>query len=173
MSTSETVDSVDSTSAKRPTFLTVLCILTFVVSGYHFFDGLIGVFSSDSFDQAQYEEAMNQMSEAMGGADESARQTVQGFMEATNETIQAGLENATTLGIIEMLAAALSLLGAYFMFRLKQMGYYVYIGAKALGIIGPLAILGVNMLTGIIYGFAAFIGILFIVLYGINKKHMS
>ncbi|HKL02729.1 MAG TPA: hypothetical protein VJ911_03605 [Cryomorphaceae bacterium] len=158
---------------KRPTFLTVLCILTFVVSGYNFFESAFGLFVTDSFDQSQWTEISEQMSEAMNDVDSESREVIERMMNAASETIVAGMENAMVLGLVEMLAAALSVIGALLMFKLKMGGYYTYILAKLVGVIVPLAILGVNLLTGIIFGFAAFVSIVFIILYGLNAKHLS
>ncbi len=172
--TDQAIDSTEESPAKkgRPTFLTVLCILTFIVSGYNFFEAGFGLFVADSFDQSQWTEISQQMSEAMNDVDSQSREVIETMMNAASETIVAGMENAMVLGLIDMLAAALSVIGAILMFKLKKTGYYAYVFAKIIGIIVPLTILGVNLLTGIIFGFAAFVSVVFIILYGLNLKHL-
>lgn len=168
-----TVDTTDDlVAAKRPTFLTVLCILTFVVSGYHLIMAVIGLFTSNSFDPDQWQDISNQMGEAMSGADSASQEMAARMMDALSSMMQAGIANAVTLGITAILASALSILGAYWMFQLKKIGYYTYIVAKVVGIIIPLFIFGFNILTLMMYGFIALIAVLFIVLYGINRKYM-
>jgi len=172
--TDQTLDTVDnSISARRPTFLTVLCIITFVVSGYHLVMAIVGFFSNKSFDPAQWQDISNQMAEAMSGTDAASQEMAARMMEAISHMMQAGIENATFLGIAALLASALSIYGAYLMFNLKQTGYYTYIAAKVIGILIPLFIFGINILTLFMYGFIAVIGALFIVLYGLNRKYMS
>ena len=171
--TDQTLDVGEgSISARRPTFLTVLCIITFVVSGYHLVMAIVGFFSNKSFDPAQWQDISNQMAEAMAGTDAASQEMAARMMEAISHMMQAGIENATALGITALLTAAVSILGAYLMFNLKQVGYYTYIAAKVIGVIIPLIIFGVNILTLFMYGFIAIIGVLFIVLYGINRKYM-
>ncbi len=164
--------SAETTTAKRPTFLTVLCIITFIVSGWTLIQGVRALFSENTFDQASFEQSMEQAAQAMGGADAKSQEMVESMMSAANESMQAGMENATTLAIVGILASVLSILGAYLMFTLKKSGYYTYIGAKVIGVIVPLAIMGVNLVTGFMYGFIALIGIIFIILYGVNRKHL-
>ena len=162
----------DLIAAKRPTFLTVLCILTFVVSGYHVIMAIIGLFTSKSFDPQQWQDISNQMGEAMSSADSSSQEMATQIMDAFSSMMQRGIANAMTLGLVAIAASVLSILGAYWMFKLKKIGYYTYIVAKVIGIIIPLIIFGVNILTIIMYGFIVVIAVLFIVLYGINKKYM-
>lgn len=169
----QTVDTLEnSTAAKRPTFLTVLCIITFVVSGYNLIVALIGLFKSESFDPEQWQGISDQMAEAMSGADAASQEMAASVMTSLESMMQIGVENSISLGITAILASALSILGAYLMFNLKKIGYYTYIVAKVIGVLIPLFIFGVNILTMMMYGFVAVIGILFIILYGINRKYM-
>ena len=168
-----TVDTPDNlVTAKRPTFLTVLCILTFVVSGYHLIMAIVDLFSSKSFDPTQWQDISNQMSEAMAGTDSASQEMASRMMDALASMMQAGIDNALTLGIIAIVASGLSILGAYWMFNLKKIGYYTYIVSKVVGILIPLFIFGVNILTIMMFGFIALIAILCIVLYGVNRKYM-
>ncbi len=169
------IDTVidEETFSTRPTFLTVLCIITFIVSGFNVMSNLVGLFSSESFDSDEWEEVSVQVSEAMDGADSATQDLMAGLMESVESTIQAGIENAMVLGLISFLASALSFFGAFQMFKLKKMGYYIYILSKVIGVFLPLMILGVNLITGIIYGLGGFLAVLFIILYGTNRKHLA
>jgi hypothetical protein len=59
------------------------------------------------------------------------------------------------------------------MWNLKRTGYWIYIVASVVGLILPFVFLGFSTLSLLSLGFGAFITILFIVLYGLNLKHMS
>ena len=170
--TNETIDSLEVKKPNRPTFLTVLCILTFVVSGYHFVQGLIGIFINKSVDTATFNEMSEQLYESMEQMDGEQQQFMQSFIDSIQVTINAIIENAVAIGVFEMLASALGIFGAILMFKLNKKGYYLYILAKIVGVIAPLVIIGFNVLTISIYSFIAFIGIIFIVLYGLNVKYM-
>jgi hypothetical protein len=158
---------------KRPTFLTVLCIITFIWSGYTVLTSLAGIFTSNSFDQEEWQEISIQVSESMDQADSQAQEMMEMAMDAVASTIAAGIENAMLLGIIGFLAAGLSFFGAFQMFKLKKMGYYIYILSKVVGVFIPVIILGLNLITGIMYGVGLLIALVGIILYGINSKHLS
>lgn len=169
--TDQSVDVIDNQYfEKRPTFLTVLCIMTFVVSGYNLLMSVIGLFGENALDSNQMESGMAQLREAMNEADPNTRDFLVQVMDAMRDMVQTGMEYATTLGIGEIISAGLSLLGAILMFNLRKSGYYTYIAAKIIGVAVPFAIFGFNLLTTILYGFAALISVVFIILYGINRK---
>lgn len=169
----ETIDMEETgVLKKRPSFLTVLCILTFIVSGCNFLFSLLGLFQSKSFDASGIEEAVSQLKEAAQSADGRMQQFLMNVVDSLSSTIQAGVEHATALALVEVFVAAISIVGAYLMFRLQKSGFYTYIVAKAIGIIVPLTLLGFNLLTGMMYGFAIVIGAVFIILYGVNRKYM-
>jgi len=170
--TNETIDTQEFKTPSRPTFLTVLCILTFVVSGYFFVQSIIGIFANQAMDTAAFNEVSEQLYESMDEMDGEQQQFMQGFIDALQVTMNSAIENAVSLGIFEMLASALGIFGAVLMFKLNKKGYYLYILAKVIGVVAPLFIIGANMLTISLYGFIAFIGILFIILYGVNVKYM-
>lgn len=170
--TNDAIDSVEILKPERPTFLTVLCILTFVVSGYFFVQSLIGIFVNSSMDMTSFNEVTEQLYESMEEMEGEQRVFMQRLIDGMQITVNAVIENAVSLGIFEMITSLLGILGAVLMFRLNKKGYYLYIIAKIIGVVAPLAIIGVNILTISLYGFIAIIGILFIVLYGVNLKYM-
>lgn len=158
---------------KRPSLLTVLCILTFIVSGYNFIFSLWGLFQSKPFDAAGMEQGMRQLNEAAQSADGPLRNFLMNVVDGLSATIKAGVEHATALGITEIVVAGLSILGAYLMLRLQKNGFYTYVIAKIIGIVVPLTLLGFNILTGMMYGLAAVVGAVFVILYGLNRKYMD
>jgi hypothetical protein len=168
----EAIDAMEIQKPDRPTFLTVLCILTFVVSGYFFVQSLIGIFVNNSMDTTAFNEVIAELYESMEEMEGQEQAFMQKIIDGMQVTVNAVIENAVSLGIFEMLTSVLGILGAVLMFRLNKKGYYIYILAKIVGVIAPLAIIGVNVLTLSLYGFIAVIGILFIVLYGVNVKYM-
>jgi hypothetical protein len=169
----EIVDQTAIIERRRPTFLTVLCIITFAVSAYYIFDGLLTIFVAESFDTGQWQTIMDQMNQALDEADPQSAKFLESFMGAVSETIERSINHATTLGLASLLVALISAYGSYLMFQMKRMGFSIYTGAKILGLMVPMVILGFNVVTIIAYSFAAFIGLIFIIMYGVNRKYMS
>ncbi|MCZ4694189.1 hypothetical protein DWB61_05215 [Ancylomarina euxinus] len=156
---------------KRPTFITVLCILSLIGSGG--FGLLQPLYQYVTFDKtypdklAQIEEGLERMEDA--GMDS-------GFLY---ETAQNGLlilektaENLGPMTATNILFALLSLLGIFLMFKLKKNGFYLYSAVNLFWMLVPLYFIGmeVGMMT---LGIGGFITILFIILYAVNLKHME
>lgn len=134
---------------------------------------IIGFFIDKTFNPEQWQAISDQLGEAMAGSDATSQEMVSRIVEAAERIMRIGVEKASTLGMAAVASSGLSIFGAYLMFKLKQVGYYVYILAKVIGVLIPLILFGVNILTIVLYGFVAVIGVLFIILYGINRKYMS
>ena len=82
-------------------------------------------------------------------------------------------ENLKKAGIAEALAALCCLAGAFLMWQLKKNGYYLYIAGTLIGIISPFVIYGSsNMMSIISSVMVGFVGIVFMILYGVNLKDM-
>jgi len=120
----------------RPSFLSVLCVLTFIGSGLGVLGGLL-------------------MTLGMG------------TLLSSIPGMEAALGGGTAYFAIGTVLAAASLYGAIQMWKLQKIGFFIYAGASAAGIIAPL-LFGLPFSTmGLIFP------ILFIVLYYLNVKHMS
>ncbi len=162
-----------ATANKRPTFLTVLCILTFIVSGIMTLVELFGIGTAIFMDQTGIDEAIIEMEDSMNDVPmEDMPSWFESIFDSSMELAGVEAANALSLAIIGFLAAALSLLGAIIMFNQKKKGYYLYIASKIIGILGPLIIYGFSGVALFIMGFPLFWAALFIVLYGLNLKHM-
>ncbi len=156
----------------RTNFLTVLCILTFVVSGYYFFNGLVGVFVGSQFSSSDWASVTEQFEEVMDNAGAETTAFIQKFLDATAETVNASMEHVVALALTGLAVALLSVLGAVMMWRLQKSGFYLYVAAKLIGVIVPIVLIGANLLTVSYYGFALFISIIMFILYGMNVKYM-
>lgn len=141
---SETLDTTTTTTtAKRPTFLTVLCILSFISAGLGVIFLLLGTVLA-------------------GGA-----------QMAANSAETAGAEVSSQMGNVWLylgLAAAMivvSLVGVIKMWKLQKSGFYLYVVAAVAGIIVDVAVGSGLSVVGIVISLA------FIVMYGLNLKHMK
>ncbi len=130
-----------SEAKKRPGLLTVLCILTFIGSGLSILIWLFAIIGLGS---------------------------VLGFLGNIPGFSSGGGGSSIIVSIVLLLLAIVLLLSAIMMWKLKKMGYYLYILVKILGIILPIVLLGsMFKIAGLI------IPVIFIVLYGLNYKAMS
>lgn len=147
---------------KRPEFLSVLCILSFAGIGFAFFGSLINIF--------------------FNGAGRSFI-----MLHQHNSIFGTIIDNQDQyyhmlyiMGMAGAIAALICLAGVLMMWKLKKSGYFIYIIGEIAPPVVSLAFAGRSGLGGLFesfYMFSMIIGFLFpvafIILYGVNLKHMS
>lgn len=139
---SETLDAT-TTTGKRPTFLTVLCILSFIAAGLGIVFLLLGTILA-------------------GGAQVAVSSAENAGAEVTSQ-----MGNVWLYLIVAAALIAVSLIGVIKMWKLQKSGFYMYVVAAVAGII-------VDIVLGA--GFSAVgavITVAFVVMYGVNLKHMK
>lgn len=157
---------------KRPTFLTVLCILTFIGSGWGVLSQLFTLATSGLVNQnvqmEQYSQAMDQLSDS--GVSSSF---LSGLLDSSQEVIQASMMYRTQIAICGLILSIISLIGAILMFRLKRIGFCFYTAAQVLMLLVTPIFIGFSWIavTGLI--FSAIFALLFIILYALNLKYMK
>jgi hypothetical protein len=154
---------------KRPTFLTVLCILSFIGSGLSILSSLWGLLFSRGM-QAVSGMAEEGFSEAMTEIESEAPE-MGGFMGNLLGGAMKAMEHYTLITTVSLLVAITGLIGVIMMWKLKKIGFYVYTGAQVVGIIVPLVVIG--GLVGGMTLFGAVFTIAFIIMYAVNLKAME
>ena len=153
----------------RPQFLSVLCILTWIMCGLTLVSTLWGVFFQPTPEE-QYENI-----EKMREANPEMADKMEAAYEAQSNSNQ-------TVGIVlNMIALALSAYGAYMMWQLKRTGFYLYIAGEIIPYLGfltgggsesMLAMMGGPAMMAVAIGAMLLFDLVFIILYGLNLKHM-
>lgn len=158
-----------SAPVNRPTFLTILCFLTFMsaVSGLWtqserlWNPGITADKTRETF------EAVRENLDRQSNTAEA--KTMDKMFEAIIE--QTTPENIKTGAIIMLIFESLSLYAAYLMWNLQRRGYYLYLGGMAVAFLAPLLMIGGWM--GVITAMAGvFFSIFMAILYAVNLKHM-
>ncbi|MEO8069152.1 MAG: hypothetical protein ABI599_15750 [Flavobacteriales bacterium] len=158
---------------KRPTFLTVLCILSFIGCGLGLFSGISGYFTAKAMDNGSMGKMMEGLSEAAGDA--AAADSMQDGMADVDKAMDAlGMDFGAMANnsLAQGLLCIVVLIGVFMMWKLKKTGFYVYTASNLAYAACPFIFMG--GLAGGMMGILGAIGpILFIILYGLNVKHMS
>jgi hypothetical protein len=151
---------------KRPAFVTVLGILGFIGVGWQIVSGVMSMLAG-----AVTSAVSDVATEGLENLDNVEGMNVEGT-QALNDLASSATSSLTTLGIVNIVAALVCLLGIIWMWGLKKKGFFVY----AIGeIAAPIATV---VLVGFGFGGAmAMVGmifpVIFIILWGLNLKHMS
>ncbi|MDA9261935.1 hypothetical protein N9P38_01090 [Flavobacteriales bacterium] len=153
---------------ERPSFLTVLCIITFVFSGFLLISTLYGLVTYDELAQQEAFEltivSMEELGENLPGMDENIRD-----LEIFNKE---QMDNNVTLQAMSILSILLSLFGAFLMYQLKKVGFHLYLASKVVGLI-PLLIFTLSTAVFWAYGIFLVFTIAFVIMYSRNLKFMK
>lgn len=169
----ETTDFTSSTSETpthgvRNTFLTVICILTFIGSGWGVVKAVQNYFTADVTAQigtGAIQTAQDQISEKGVKAPDFVKQII-GSVEADMNP-----DFLRKLAIFSFISSLLTLSGAIVMWNLKKFGFYMYILGIIIEVIAPLTM---GKLVGAIgASIMGFVGVIFIVMYAVNLKQMD
>jgi hypothetical protein len=174
METTINTDSSPQTPAERPQFLSVLCILTWVMCGFTFISSVWGIIGRPSPEE-QYEQ-IEKIRESLGP---EAAAKMEEVMEKQQDPTTQVLGTAFTL-----VSIGLSAFGAWLMWQLRRKGFYFYLGgellpylyflfagAEAMSAFEAFGQMGAT--AGYIFiGLLVLFDVLFIAMYAANLKHM-
>jgi hypothetical protein len=151
---------------KRPDFITVLAILSWVFVGYAV---VIRVFSS----QASPDEMEIQFA-AMEASMQSNTELAERIKDDFLEYYQVNNDNFSVLNFGQLLFLLLEGIAIYMMFTLKRMGFWLYTIAQ-IGFIGVCFYVfpADNLMATFVLTYYIFIILLFEILYAVNLKHMK
>ena len=153
----------------RPTLLTVVCIIAFILGAWGIFSGVKQITQDSDVVLAKAQADMEQARADLGAnADGFAGRMLDSGMEIT----QKAAENAVPIGIAGIVLALISLFGVWQMWNMKKSGFWLYVLAAIGGLIVPLVFLGGSMLALFSVGIGGFISLIFIILFAVNLKYM-
>jgi hypothetical protein len=156
------VRSIDQ-EKERSSFLTVICILSFVGNGLGIAQGFL-VFSLAGFYYRMFHSVA-----AVG----------QGTLKSQMRTVDSVINAVSWFGIIVLLSSIVCLIGAILMWRLKKIGYMLYVPFQMIPVVYfvfsllsfiPAEGHGVALMFGFFY---SLLPLAFIVLFGIQLKQMK
>lgn len=161
----------DTTTAitTRPTFLTVLCILSFLGSSWGIITGTISYLTANTASEltkVSMQDSQEKL-DSMGGS--KLAEKIMADAQASTSP-----ENLKKMGLVTIISSVITLLGAILMFGLKKSGFWLYLLGSVIAIVMPIVIYGAGSLVSIVSVLgAAFIGVLFVILYGLNLKYLK
>ncbi len=160
--------------SKRPQFLKVLCILSFVWCGLAFIGGIWGLVMNTPERMAQKVEEVREFSPSMA---QEMEQQIEAQQSSTMAKIQP---------YISIVLLLISFLGVMQMFNLKKMGFYIYTaaelvpyiflivgGKQAMAMMGSMGGGAVKAAAMVMLVLMVLFDIAFIVMYALNLKHMK
>ncbi|MDQ2720026.1 MAG: hypothetical protein M3Z26_09760 [Bacteroidota bacterium] len=177
------LDDFDLEPEKRSSFLTALCILTFIGSGWAIISS-IWTYATASQASQMLSQTKTERRDSVLQDDsvhlnlshrDSSRKSKRMFGGKMGVTFSKMFteENLHKSAIGNLVSAILTLMGALLMWRLIRKGFYLYISGIVIGIIVPFYLYGNNLIAVGISSFTSFFGLVFIALYALNLKSMK
>ena len=161
--------------ALRPSFLTWLCILTFIGSGWTIISSVSTYISAGKYASILPEQKNVRTDSTYVDSSRANHHERSVFAEKMKASFSKLLEkdNLQKDSIGKFIAALFTLAGALFMWRLKRPGFYIYIIGIIIGIIIPFYLYGNDLIAVGATSFGNFFGLIFIALYALNLKSMQ
>ena len=155
------------TGGVRNTFLTVICILSFIGIGWGIVKGVWGYIKADY--TATIASGAMKNAEDIVGQHPDAPGFVKQIMGSLIEDMNPDF--LRKLAICTFISSLLTLLGAILMWNLKKAGFYIYILGIIVLVVAPVTI---GKLVGAMGdSIMGFIGFVFIVMYAVNLNQMN
>ena len=162
---------------KRPSFLTWLCILTFIGSGWAIISCIWSYTTANQTASMFSENVINKRDSTF--KTDSTTATIDKKHAGFEYKIKASFskilkeENIRKAAIGGFIASLLTLTGAILMWNLRRQGFYIYIIGVIFGILVPFYLFGNDLIAVGATSFANFFGLVFIALYALNLKSMN
>lgn len=163
----------------RPTLLNVLCILTFIGSSWAILTNLWAYGTADRIARMVSDVRHNNIPNAASREDSVIYKVGEKKRSAFSEKMMGSLTSLSTAKAIRenafgaILSAIFTLSGALLMWRLRRIGFYLYMAGVLIGIIAPFYFFGNNLIAIGISSFANFFGLVFIALYALNFRALK
>lgn len=165
---------------KRPTFLIVLCILTFIGCGWKiakniidciFTCTVIGIKNSKLLSQSvqTYAEALKEV--AVTDTIAQSEVSPESF-NAVVDVFSSYFIYPLAIPVSQNLFLIISIIGAILMFNLKRKGFYIYAVAQILYFVVTLYFMGFSSWALFFISTEILIILLFLILFAVNLKYM-
>lgn len=149
--------------AKRPKFLTVLCILSFVGIGISLVSGILNYFTYSALANA---------GNAFSGIAAESGAKIGDAMNSLAGALGVDYGKWALVYLIQALLNLPILFGVIMMWKQKKLGFYIYAPFEVIQPALPL-IMGLGLLGGISAILGLVFSVVFIVMYGLNLKYMN
>ena len=163
----------------RPTLLTVLCILTFIGSGWAIVSSAWTYSTAAKSAKILSSASMGKMNDTTFHKDSVMEGTVQKKRSLFGQRMMLTVSKMMTTDNIRksamgaIFSALFTLLGAVLMWNFRRIGFYLYIAGILIGIAVPFYLYGNNLMAVGISSFSSFFGLVFIALYALNIKSLK
>lgn len=158
---------------QRPTLLTIALVLTFIGSVFNIYSGLSSYITADSAPLVA-EKIEEIFDETMEDIDEKQLSDEQkSFFEQITAGVNESLvpANVRKLSLVKLFSGLIILIGALFMWKLREKGFFLYVLGSIFSLVGPILVLsGIALWMAI--GVPILVTVIFVSVYAYHLKYM-
>ncbi len=161
--------------ASRSSFLTWLCILTFIGSGWTMVSSVYTYVAAQKYANILTQKKPFEKDSVYADSAGAVHKERNVFPERIKASFSKILDkdNMRKLAVGNIIAALFTFTGALFMWRLRRTGFYIYIIGIVISLTVPFYIFSNDMIAVGATSFNNFFGLVFIALYALNLKAMN
>ncbi|MCC5922939.1 MAG: hypothetical protein JJT77_04055 [Crocinitomicaceae bacterium] len=157
----------------RPTFLTVLLVMSSISIGLSILSTLSGLVSGP-MDPASVEQFTAEQYEAVGELKNLGMEDVSEMIASMMElTIYQSQNNYYLFQLVNLLTLFVGAYGIFLMFKLKKLGFHLYVAYSILPIIWFYVFVPAELIPNFLVFGSLFLSVLFIILYAVHLKKME
>jgi hypothetical protein len=153
----------------RTTAVTILCLLIFIFGGLavilNFSDWRSPLTPDEA--QAQVDKSM-EMAEKWVQDDDQAQEFMAGVREASLRV----LEKNSSIGLLKLFASIGAFVGALYLWRMRRMGFHIYLASAIVWAFAPMFLAGANLVTWIYAIMYGIVVLIFALILAAERKHM-
>ena len=169
----DTLDTLHEENKRRPTFLTVLCILTFITTGFNLVAGLFNVVITGRQSEEAMLEAKVQMAESVTGLKELGMTSFVDFMEKLERMTVEINDNFYMAAIVSLITVAIGLFSALKMWKGFKVGFHLYIVYNLLAIAGIYLYVSPGNIPSFVVIVNVILSAIFVFMYSRNLHWMT
>jgi hypothetical protein len=158
--------------SKRPTFITIVCILSFMVNGFSFVSNM--TVYNDPAQETQLlltEMQQQQVSYKNATGDPATKQQLLQILDAVTHIITSPV--IKKMALFSAIAAFVCLLGTSLMWRMKKSGFHFFIVGTLIGVLSTFILFGGNGVSLFIAVIMNLIWLFLLSLFAVNLKFLE
>lgn len=165
------IENSDIAQGKRPTFLKVLCILTFISTGGSILISMLKFFAGP-FTKEEMLDQKVQMQESIIEFDKLGADYWVEYMESVLRFSEQANNNHYIVMSLALLTATVGFIGALMMWRGQKLGFHLYIVYNIIGILAVYAYASMENIHSLNTMIGVAMSLIFILMYSRNLKWM-
>lgn len=170
---SELVDNQEFQPTRKPTFLVVLAILSFITITLNFFQYLVSLISGP-MNQEAWELYEATLYESVGQMNDVGMTGMAAMVEQViRMSYIANFDYFVMNNVLQLITLLIGAVGVFLMLQLKKVGFHLYVIYSLLPVILLYTLFPVEAIPTFVVVATLVISAIFCVLYALNLKHMK